>query len=213
MTKKRIAKILVCVVCLVAVLGYGVYAYRSWRAYQQEKEIMASGETSENIELFHDQGDIYMSPVAPTEKDDVTIRMRCGRYNTTKESKIGVILGGSFGRKSGYGGMSIMYDYKTGVLEALEGEESLGKAKLANAEGMKSLSLMVVYRDGKYDIYANQSSEPVLTAETKKPNGGGVSLYSSNSSTLFYNVGVCDITGTTNVEECLHGILRQETMR
>ncbi len=118
-----------------------------------------------------------------------------------KESKIGVILGGSFGRKSGYGGMSIMYDYKTGVLEALEGEASLGKAKLANAEGMKSLSLMVVYRDGKYDIYANQSSEPVLTAETKKPNGGGVSLYSSNSSTLFYNVGVCDITGTTNVEE------------
>ena len=116
------------------------------------------------------------------------------------ESTVGAILGGSFGKKAGYGGLAIMYNYQTGVLEAKEVETSLGSVKLAEPDTMKSLSLMVIYRRGTYDIYANQSQEPVLSVKTSKPNGGGINLYSSSGNTLFYNTCVCDITGITDVE-------------
>ena len=115
-------------------------------------------------------------------------------------SEIGLILGGSAGQKAGYGGVSVMYNYKTGILEAREIEESLGKVKLVEPDAYKSLSLMVVYRNGKYDIYANQSSVPVLTVQASKPNGGGVSFYSNAGVTSFYNIGVKDISVVSDVE-------------
>ncbi len=114
-----------------------------------------------------------------------------------EENTFGVILGGSYGRMPAYDRVSILYNYKTGVLEALEGTQSLGKVQLAEAEG---ISLLVVFRNGKYEIYANQSAEPVLVAEASRPDGGGVSLYSSRGNTVVYNFKVQDITGITDLE-------------
>ena len=59
---------------------------------------------------------------------------------------------------------------------------------------------MVVYRNGKYDIYVNQSQEPVLSVEASIPNGGSVCLFSSKGTTYFYNTKVCDITNVDDVE-------------
>ena len=120
--------------------------------------------------------------------------------DTLQENQIGAIIGGSFGRKSNYGGVTLLYNYKSGVLEAWEGEKSLGSVTLAEPETLESLSLMVVFRNGKYDVYANQSTEPVLSVETEKQNGGAVSLYSSGGTTVFYNTSACDITGVTDIE-------------
>lgn len=84
MKKKKIAKIIVCIACLAVVTCYGIYSFLAWKDYQKEQKVMAAGKMTEEAEYFHDQGDIYMQPSAPTEKDDVTIRLRCGRYNVTK---------------------------------------------------------------------------------------------------------------------------------
>lgn len=113
---------------------------------------------------------------------------------------IGAILGGSSGRKSGYGGVSIEYNYKTGILEAKELEECLGKAVISEPATMEGISLMIKFQNGKYDIYANQSEEPVLSVTASVPNGGGVSLYSSKGTTAFFNTKVCDLTGCDDIE-------------
>lgn len=117
-----------------------------------------------------------------------------------KENNIGVIIGNSFGRKAAYGGIALMFNYKKGTLEAKEGEKILGNVKVCEPGALESISLMIVFRNGKYDIYANQSQSPVLSVELSNPNGGGISLWSNAGTTFFYNTAVCDITGISDME-------------
>lgn len=155
--------------------------------------------TTNAIEMVQGDSLVSLEGVGLTE-GIVTFKADTLMTDEKQENQIGAILGGSFGRKSIYGGVTLLYNYKKGVLEAKEGEKSLGRATLAEPEALESLSLMVVFRNGKYDIYANQSTEPVLSVETEKPNGGAVSLYSSGGTTFFYNTSVRDITGVADIE-------------
>ena len=82
--RKKIGKILVCIVSLAVVIGCGIFAYAAWKGYQEEKKAMAAGRNAEIVEAFHDQGGIYMSPSAPKKDEAVTIRLRGNRYNLTK---------------------------------------------------------------------------------------------------------------------------------
>lgn len=121
--------------------------------------------------------------------------------DTEGTNEIGVILGGSFGRRDGYGGVAVFYNYRTGILEAKECGDSLGKVSLAEPGEKKAISAMVIFRRGQYEIYVDGSKKPLLTVEAKKPNGGSLSIWSSSGTTYFYNTEVCDITGVADVEQ------------
>lgn len=177
-----------------AFINYDITALDS--VWNPTKTIMG---TSNAMEMVEGDSLVSLESVGLTE-GIVTFQADTMMEDEKAENQIGAIIGGSFGRKSLYGGVSLLYNYKTGVLEAKEGEISLGSVKLAEPAALESLSLMVVFRNGKYDIYTNQSAEPVLSVETEKPNGGTVSLYSSGGTTFFYNTSVRDITGIVDIE-------------
>ena len=81
-SKKTIA-----VICAIAVAIVGcctALMYYAVNIYKVEKALKEKNSISEITDAFHDQGDIYMTPAAPTEKDDITVRLRSDRYNVTK---------------------------------------------------------------------------------------------------------------------------------
>ncbi len=119
-----------------------------------------------------------------------------------KKNQIGVILGGSFGQMSAYGGVTVLYDYKAGTLTATEGEKELAKKNITEPGEAPEITMKIVMEKGKYDIYVNDSKEPVMTVNREVPNGGAVSLYSSEYTTVFSDIVVKDITngGNANVK-------------
>jgi len=75
---------LICVVSILAVAALSTFSTIQYKRYLSEKALKKSASMAEITNAFHDQGYIYMDPVAPTVKDDVTLRLRCDRYNVTK---------------------------------------------------------------------------------------------------------------------------------
>lgn len=151
------------------------------------------------VELLENNAMATLEGVGLTE-GIVTFQLNTSIPSENTENHVGVLLGGTSDRRAAYGAVSILYNYKQGVLEALEGTESLGKVSLTEPGASEGLSLMMVFRNGKYDIYANQSKEPVLRVEASRPDGGGVTLWKDTGTTSFYNVAVLDITGITDIE-------------
>ena len=152
------------------------------------------------IELLENSALATLEGVGLTE-GIITFQANISMPEGDKENKIGVLLGGSSYRLAGYGAVSVLYNAKTGVLEAMEGADSLGKVSLTEPGTSEGISLMVVFRNGVYDIYANQSAEPMLSVKASKPNGGGVSFYKNTGVGTVYNVKVLDITGTSDMED------------
>ena len=85
--KVSITKKIVSIICAISIVIVGCCSaliYCSVSSYAKEAELKAKNSTIEIYDAFHDQGDIYMNPVAPTKKDDITLRLRSDRYNITK---------------------------------------------------------------------------------------------------------------------------------
>ena len=71
-------------VLLVIGLLSGALALRQISAAKTEKELRAKNSKANITEIFHDQANEYMLPLEPTDKDDITIRLRTEKYNVTK---------------------------------------------------------------------------------------------------------------------------------
>ena len=50
----------------------------------EQKKLKEEQQKAEITEVFHDQGGDYMLPSAPGKEDEVTVRLRCSKYNLTK---------------------------------------------------------------------------------------------------------------------------------
>lgn len=81
------SKKIMAVICAfsVAITG-GLIALSviQYKVMANESRLKEEACIADITDAFHDQGDIYMSPTEPTEKDDVTLRLRCDRYNVSK---------------------------------------------------------------------------------------------------------------------------------
>lgn len=82
-------RIIVLIVALALVcLGGGAVLIKSIAdvktSSEQDATKKAEKETGYIVELFHDQGHIYMTPDEPKVGEDVTIRLRTERYNVTR---------------------------------------------------------------------------------------------------------------------------------
>lgn len=116
-----------------------------------------------------------------------------------KVNQIGVILGASFGRMSAYGGITVLYDYKAGTLTATEGEKELAKKNITKPGENPEIAMKIVMENGKYEIYVNNGNKPIMTVQSQVPNGGAVSMYSSQYTTVFSDIVVKDTTNNKNI--------------
>ncbi len=115
-----------------------------------------------------------------------------------KTNQIGVILGGSFGKMSAYGGVTVLYDYKAGTLTATEGDKELAKKNISKPGKSPEIAMKIVIEKGKYEIYVNGSEKTAMTVNREVPNGGSIGLYSSGYNTVFSDIVVKDTTNNGN---------------
>jgi len=81
-SKKIIA--IICAFSVAVVGGLAAIVFVQYKNYEKENLLKETAIVAEITEAFHDQGDVYMSPVEPDKNDDVTLRLRCDRYNVSK---------------------------------------------------------------------------------------------------------------------------------
>lgn len=84
MKRYKAAIITACILFVLALAGTATLVARAITNDKNEKQLKAEKEKAPIVELFHDQGSIYMEPVEPKKGEDVTIRLRTERYNVTK---------------------------------------------------------------------------------------------------------------------------------
>ena len=84
----RKRSIVLLAVLLLLIIGSGIAIGKSVFDIQasntQEAKEKEEKEKTYIMDLFHDQGHIYMSPLEPKEGEKVTIRLRTERYNVTR---------------------------------------------------------------------------------------------------------------------------------
>lgn len=84
MKKKRIIISLSVLILVILGVFLGSYAIGQAKEARKEEQLRKKNSGADVKELFHDQADAYMDPLEPSEKDDITIRLRAERYNITK---------------------------------------------------------------------------------------------------------------------------------
>lgn len=85
MKRKKILLIILLAIVLIAgaaVLAVTVSGYQEKK--QADAELKAINEKTYITDVFHDQGDIYMTPLQPKTGETVTIRLRTQRYNVSR---------------------------------------------------------------------------------------------------------------------------------
>lgn len=85
MQRKRIVLIVVLAIILAgsaAALGMTISNFLTTK--EADAELKETNEKTYITDVFHDQGDVYMTPLQPKEGEKVTIRLRTQRYNVSR---------------------------------------------------------------------------------------------------------------------------------
>jgi len=84
MKRKIIIRILIAVAAVAMASGCVMAGTYLQQQLQQEKELRKENSEASIVEVFHDPANEYITPDEPTNKDDITLRIRTERYNVTK---------------------------------------------------------------------------------------------------------------------------------
>ncbi|MBR7133207.1 MAG: alpha amylase N-terminal ig-like domain-containing protein [Clostridia bacterium] len=80
---KKLSYIICCVLLAAATAGAGAMSVLAYVDYSAQNELKEN-RYADMMELYHDQGYVYISDIEPEAGEAVTLRIRTGRYNVTK---------------------------------------------------------------------------------------------------------------------------------
>lgn len=180
----------------VEIINYDVTSLKAY--WSSNRTVMGVNDSLEMLE----QNSISSLERVGITKGVVSFSVRTEIPEEVEDTnRVGVLLGASFAKMGAYGGVSILYDYKKGILTATEGEEELAKKVIAKPDEKPEIDIKVEFANGLYKIFVDNAKAPLMTVKTEKPNGGGVSFYSSNYTTYFEKIVVYDTTnGSSKVK-------------
>lgn len=150
-TFKNIIYAVCCVILAVCVVFTGALSIKSFGAYK-DQDLLKSNSTADMMELFHDQGYVYMSDIEPDIGEKVTLRIRTGRYNVTKAKIQYTVDDGETWQETAmkFDGVDDTgyYDYWVGTIP---GQEKLCRYRfVADNEGEKNLTYLYVTGQSSY---------------------------------------------------------------
>lgn len=150
-TFKNLVYSVCCIILAISVVFTGALSINSFDAYKEQGFLKANS-TANMMELFHDQGYVYMSDIEPDIGEKVTLRIRTGRYNVTKAKIQYTVDDGETWQEvamkfdgvddTGY------YDYWVGTIP---GQDKLCRYRfVADNDGEKNLTYLYVTGQSSY---------------------------------------------------------------